>query len=84
MKKKRQRKGLDMPIGPVRVVPDFLPPPEQLVLPQEKLKVTILLDRSSVDFFKSHARRMGTKYQQMMREVLRRYALHHASHRLAA
>ena len=82
--KKKRRFDDDMPIGPVRIVPDFLPPPEELAIPFKKKKVTLLLDQWSVDFFKTRAQRHGTKYQQMMREVLRRYAMHLASSHKAA
>jgi BrnA antitoxin of type II toxin-antitoxin system len=78
MKKKRKyRHDPNYPIGKLTPVPDFLPPPEELFPPDEKLKVTIELDCESVKFFKSQAERHGSKYQRMMREVLRRYARHH-------
>ncbi len=34
------------------VVRDFLPPPDQLVLTEEGVKITISLSRRSVEFFK--------------------------------
>ena len=77
MKRKRDPNwDEDMPIGPVRIVPDFLPSPEEIALSFKKQKVTILLDERSVAFFKLQAKRLGAKYQQLMREVLRRYAAH--------
>jgi hypothetical protein len=81
--KQGKRIDEDQPVGPLRVIPDFLPPPEQLVIPTDRVKVTLFLDRSSVDFFKTRAKRARTKYQQMMREVLRRYAHHHSSQEAA-
>jgi uncharacterized protein (DUF4415 family) len=66
-----------------RVIRDYLPPPEVLLPPGSKLKITIELDEESVDFFKKQALRHGGKYQRMMREVLRRYALRHSSKRAA-
>lgn len=71
--KKRIRDN-DMPIGRLTRVKDFLPPPEELVLPQDTVKVTIALSRSSVEFFKREAQRHHTKYQKMIREVVDRYA----------
>ncbi len=64
----------DFPIGKMTRVPDFLPPPDQLVLPGgETEKVTIVLKKSSVDFFRKKAKQHRTKYQRMIREVLDRY-----------
>ena len=45
----------DMPIGTLTRVKDFLPPPEKLAMPQQTVKVTIILNKSSVDFFKNQA-----------------------------
>jgi hypothetical protein len=81
--KRSKHRDPDMPVGKLTVVPDFLPPPEELLPPGATLKVTIALDRASVEFFKSRARSCGGKYQRMMREVLRRYALHHSTRRAA-
>lgn len=67
----------DMPIGKLTRIPDFLPPPDKLVLPRDEVKVTISLSRTSVVFFKDRARRNRTKYQRMIREVLDRYASHY-------
>lgn len=54
-------------------MPDFLPPPEDLVLKEETVKVTISLSKSSVDFFKKHARLQHTHYQTMIRQLLNIY-----------
>ena len=63
-----------MPAGKLSRVADFLPPPEKLVLPEETVKVTIALKKSSVEFFKKEARKHHAKYQKMIRELLDRYA----------
>jgi len=60
------------------VVPDFLPPPEDLVLHDDGVKVTISLSRRSVEFFKREARRHNTQYQRMIRRLLDAYTEHHA------
>jgi hypothetical protein len=39
-------------MGKVKVVPDFLPSPEELVLKDETVKVTIALSKTSVEFLK--------------------------------
>ena len=62
-----------MPVGKLTRVEDLLPPPEQLVMPEETVKVTISLTKSSLDFFKRKAQKQGTKYQKMIRELVDRY-----------
>jgi hypothetical protein len=44
----------------LKVVPDFLPRPEDLVFREEGIKVTIALSKRSVDFFKNEARKHNT------------------------
>ena len=67
----------EMPGGKLKRVKDFLPPPSQLVVNQETAKVTIALEKSSIDFFKRQAKKNHTKYQRMIREVLDQYASHY-------
>ena len=67
----------DEALGRLWVVPDFLPPPEDLVFRDEGVKVTIALSRRSVEFFKSEARKHHTQYQRMIRRLLDAYAEHH-------
>lgn len=76
---KDKTKGVEQLAGESGVIKDFLPPPEQLVMREENVKVTIALKKSSIDFFKSEARKHGTSYQRMMREVIDRYASHYKS-----
>jgi hypothetical protein len=66
------------PMGRVKVVPDFLPKPEDLVLRDEGVKITIALSKRSVEFFKREAERHGTQYQRMIRRLLDAYAQHHS------
>jgi len=40
------------PIGKVKIISDFLPSPEELALRDETVKVTIVLSKTSADFFK--------------------------------
>jgi len=70
---KRKAKDWNMPVGKLTRVKDFLPPPEELVMPEETIKVTISLNRTSVEFFKRQAEKYHTKYQKMIRELLDRY-----------
>jgi hypothetical protein len=65
-------------LGDPKVVPDFLPRPEDLVFRDEGVKVTIALSRRSVEFFKSEAQKHNTQYQRMIRRLLDAYAEHHA------
>lgn len=67
----------DEPLGDLRVVKDFLPPPHELVFEEETVKVTIGLSRSSVEFFKQEALRHRTAYQKMIRRLLDVYAAHY-------
>lgn len=60
-------------LGEYRVVPDFLPPPDQLAFRDEGVKVTISLSKRSVDFFKLHAAQNQTQYQRMIRQLLDAY-----------
>ena len=70
-------KYTDEPLGNLRVVPDFLPSPEDLVFRDEGVKVTISLSKRSVEFFKNEARKHNTQYQRMIRRLLDDYAEHH-------
>jgi hypothetical protein len=65
---------MDEPMGELRVVEDFLPPPDQLVLKEENVKVTIALRKSSVEFFKKEAQKHRISYQKMIRRVIDWYA----------
>ncbi len=60
------------------VVEDFLPPPEQLIAKEETRKITILLSKRSVDFFKDAAEKNDIPYQQLIRKVLDNYTEHYA------
>ena len=68
-------KYTDEPMDGVRVIPDFLPSPKDLVLKEEKVKVTISLSRTSLDFFKQQAKQHNAPYQKMIRNLLDIYAL---------
>jgi hypothetical protein len=68
----------DEPLGRLKVVPDFLPAPEELAIREEGVKVTIALSKRSVEFFKREAERHGTQYQRMIRRLLDTYARHHS------
>jgi hypothetical protein len=67
-------KYTDEAIGRLKIVDDFLPPPDQLAFRDETVKVTITLSKASVEFFKREAKRRGTPYQAMIRKLLDHYA----------
>jgi len=71
---KKKIKYTEEPMGELRTVKDFLPPPEQLVLKEEHVKVTISLNKSSVEYFKKEAQKHHTSYQRMIRRLLDWYA----------
>lgn len=75
---KRNPEYTNEPLGRLEVVDDFLPPPDQLVLKEDGIKITISLSRKSVDFFKTHAARSRVPYQRMIRSLLDTYADRHA------
>jgi hypothetical protein len=63
----------DEPLGDLRIVPDFLPSPEELAFREESVKITIVLNKRSVDFFKSEAAEYNTGYQRMIRRLIDAY-----------
>lgn len=60
-------------LGKVEVVRDFLPSPDELVLKDDTVKVTLNLSRSSVDFFKELAGKNKSQYQKVIRNLLDQY-----------
>jgi uncharacterized DUF497 family protein len=61
-------------IGRVRIVEDFLPSPDRLVLREDNVKVTLSLSQRSVAFFKRAARQRRVPYQRMIRALVDAYA----------
>lgn len=64
------------PIGDIKLVPDFLPSPEELALRSKNTKVTILLSSESVAYFKDVAKQHHMQYQKMIRQLLDEYVQH--------
>lgn len=71
---KKTVKYTDGDIGKVKVVKDFLPPPDKLVLRESNVKVTLSLSQRSVDFFKREAGKRRLPYQRMIRALVDAYA----------
>jgi predicted DNA binding CopG/RHH family protein len=61
-------------MGKGKVIKDFLPPPDQLVLKEENVKITISLNKEGVEFFKKEAQKHCTSYQRMIRRIIDWYA----------
>ncbi len=61
-------------IGKLKVVKDFLPSPDKLVMREANVKVTLSLSQRSVDFFKREAGKRHVPYQRMIRALVDAYA----------
>lgn len=56
------------------IIEDFLPSPEEFVLRAKKEKITIAIDKRSLDLYKAYAKKHGAKYQTMINDVVGSYA----------
>jgi hypothetical protein len=74
---KSKTKYAEEPMGDLKVVKDYLPPPDQLVLREDNVKVNISLKKSSITFFKEQTKNQKTSCQKMIREVVDWYASHY-------
>jgi predicted DNA binding CopG/RHH family protein len=70
--KKKKIKYTDEAIN-AKVIRDFLPKPEDLVLKEDNVKITLSLSKKSLNFFKHEAKRLDTPYQSMIRTLLDKY-----------
>ncbi len=66
-------------IGDLKLVPDFLPSPEELALKQQNTKVTISLSSESVAYFKDTAKKHHVQHQEIIRQLLDEYVAHQKS-----
>lgn len=78
MIKRKRKKPLSEPIGKVKIVDDFLPPPEKLLVKPKPVKITITLNQDSVDFFKQIAHKEHVPYQKLIRALLDKHASHYS------
>ena len=76
---KKNKFDLDMPSGKLIRVKDFLPPPEELMIPERTVKITLRLSEASIQFFKDYAHKYHTKYQKVIRKLVDSYADHFAT-----
>ena len=72
--KKRMVRYTEGEIGRFRVIKNFLPPPDRLVLRESNVKVTLSLSQRSVDFFKREGAKQRVPYQRMIRALVDAYA----------
>ena len=78
MNKKTNDAIVEGSFGRLKEVDNFLPSPEKLVFKKLKtVRVTMELDKDSVDYFKQEAKRLGGSYQRMIRNLVKDYARHH-------
>lgn len=56
------------------VVADMLPSPTELVRRAQKEKITIAIDKDSLELFKEYAKKHDAKYQTMINDVVGAYA----------
>jgi predicted DNA binding CopG/RHH family protein len=75
MKKKINYTDENIKLG--KTVKDFLPSPAELAQKEETARITINLNKESVDFFKNEAKKSGIPYQKLIRKVIDLYAHHH-------
>ena len=75
---KKKIRYTDGPVGRFKIVKDFLPRPEELMSRKDQIKVTLNLDRSSVEYFKKLSKQGKTPYQKVIRNLLDYYASHAA------
>lgn len=76
---KKKTTYTDEPIGAIRIVPDMLPKPHELVLKEDVVKITLSLSKDSLNFFKEHAAKQHVPYQKMIRALVDSYARQHGA-----
>lgn len=56
-----------------KLIEDFLPSPEELMLNEKKRRVTLTLSEKSLQFFRQAAKKRGASYQAMIRRLIDYY-----------
>jgi predicted DNA binding CopG/RHH family protein len=69
-------KYTDETLGKINIIHDFLSSPEELMVKEETVKVTLALTKESVEFFKITAHEQHVHYQTMIRTLLDQYSKH--------
>lgn len=65
---------IDEALDEATIVADLLPSPSQLIRKAEKEKITIAIDKRSLELFKQYAEKHNAKYQTMINGVVSSYA----------
>ncbi len=73
--------GISDAIISSKIIEDFLPAPENLLKKEDNIKITILLSKSSIKFFKEKAKKIGVPYQTMIKTVLDKYTTHYQNNK---
>jgi len=73
----RAKKYTNEPIGKVKIINDFLPTPRELVLKEDTVRVTLMLSKRSINYFKREAEKQHAHYQSMIRALLDKYTQHY-------
>ena len=76
---KNASKSLADAIESGKKVKDFLPKPEDLILKEDTVKITLSLNKDSILFFKKKAKQNKVSYQKMIRKVVDLYAEEYVS-----
>ena len=76
---KKKIKYSNEEIGKVEIIKDFLPSPEELVFKEDTVKITLNLNRTSIEFFKKIAKDHGSQYQKVIRNLLNSYTSHYSN-----
>jgi hypothetical protein len=71
---KKTNRDVNMPVGKLTKVKDTLPSPEELMVSEKTVKVTLRLSENSIKFFKQYAQKYHTKYQKVIRRLVDVYA----------
>lgn len=71
---KKEIRYTDEPVKIGRIVPDFLPKPQDLVLRESNVRVTLNLSNASLTFFRELGRQSRVPYQKLIRRYLDEFA----------
>lgn len=69
-------KEIGKAIEKAEIMRDFLPAPDQFIMKEDTVKVTLTLSKNSVEFFKKKAEEKGVTYQTLIKGILDSYAQH--------
>lgn len=70
MKKKIYQKDENRPVGKIKIVKDTLPSPEYFAKLLKTQKITMEIDKTTLDFYKLSAKKFGGEYLTLISNVL--------------